>query len=199
MKRGPRPGVLILAGGMGSRCGDRDKGWLEIRGEALIQRRLCELSSSAWTCGISANRNLERYRALGAPVFVDATPGFSGPLAGVEAALSKRFGNPVISVPVDAPRVSIAVLRRLLDASEGGSRAAFACDADGVQPLVAVWPASALPALVAAQRSENRSVRGLQQRLMAVRVDFPFDRFGNVNTLAELEMLACESMDVATC
>ncbi len=194
-----RPGLLILAGGKGTRCGNRDKGWLEIGSEALIVRRLRELSGNYWPIAISANRTLDRYRALGVPVFADTTPEFLGPLAAVSAALNVQFGDPLLTIPVDALHVSSAVLMRLLDASEGGQRLAYARDANGEQPLVAVWPAGALARVDEALHERALSVRALQQRLRAVPVDFPRDRFGNINTLADLDIAERESTGVATC
>ncbi|MEO6065032.1 MAG: NTP transferase domain-containing protein [Lysobacterales bacterium] len=194
-----RPGVLILSGGQGTRCGNRDKGWLEIRGEALVVRRLRELSGNCWPLAISANRTFDRYCALGVPVFADTTPEFPGPLAAVSAALNAQFGNPLLTVPVDALTVSSAVLMRLLDASEGGQRPAYACDANGMQPLVAVWPANALARVDEALHERALSVRALQRRLRAVPVDFPGDRFGNINTQADLDTAERDSIRVAAC
>jgi len=182
-----RPGVLILAGGVGSRCGNRDKGWLEFEGEALVVRRIRECSNANWDLAISANRSLELYRSLGFPVIEDPTPEFAGPLAAVSAALSASFGSPLITVPVDAVRLSGDVLLKLLEASNGGERLVFAWDADGAQPLVAVWPASARAAVDEALHGGNHSVRALQRQLSAVAVEFPQNRFGNLNSLAEIK------------
>ncbi len=187
MKSGPWPCVLILAGGKGSRCGGRDKGWLELDGEALIVRRLRELSTGNWSLAISANRTLDRYRELGVTVVTDATDDFAGPLAAIAAALKQHFGAPIVSIPVDAFGVSASTLSTLIDASDGGCKPVYACDDDGVQPLVAVWPASTQSAVAAALRSADRSVRALQHCLAATAVEFPGARFGNINTLADLE------------
>lgn len=184
-----QPGVLILAGGRGRRCGGLDKGWIEIGGEALVVRRMRQLSGSGWPIGVSANRSLLRYRSLGIPVFVDRHPGFAGPLAAISAALHEGFGVPLISVPVDVPDIPCAVLRRLLDASESGTRAAYACDAAGAQPLVAVWPRASLEIVDQALRTGQRAVHAVHARLAAVAVEFPDVRLNNINSTADLEAL----------
>lgn len=183
-----RPCVLILAGGRGSRCGGRDKGWLELGNEALVVRRLRELAGGNWSLAVSANRNLVRYRALGVPVVVDASAEFAGPLAAIAAALGDGLGEPLATVPVDARGVSAAALSRLIEASEDGSRAVYACDADGPQPLVAVWPLRSRSAVEAALLSADRSVHALQRRLSAIEVECPHERFGNINSMVDLEI-----------
>jgi len=194
-----RPGVLILAGGRGRRCGGLDKGWIEIHGEALVARRIRQLSGCDWPIAISANRTLVRYRSLGVPVFVDRHPGFAGPLAAISAALHEDFGNPLISVPVDTPDITCALLRRLLDASELGTRAAYACDAARAQPLVAVWPRASLEIVDAALRSEQRAVHSVHSQLGSVAVEFPEDRFTNLNSSADIEALRHRNRGGVTC
>lgn len=198
MNTGLRPGILILAGGRGSRCDDLDKGWLEIGNVALVELRIRQLAGT-WPIAISANRTLARYRSLGLPVFVDEVPDFCGPLAAISAALTAQFGHPLITVPVDAPRVPMSALRQMLDASAGGRRVVYACDADGTQPLIAVWPADSVGAVVQALQAGSLSVRALQHRLRAVPVEFPLIRFGNINTLADLDSAERETFGVGRC
>ena len=197
--RGLQPGVLILAGGQGRRCGGFDKGWIEIGGEALVVRRLRELSGNYWPIAISANRTLDRYRSLGVPVFVDREPGFAGPLAAISTALHEGFGCPLVSVPVDAMVIPGDVLHALLDASESGTRAAYACDLDGAQPLVAVWPRDSLGIVDSALHSGQRAVHAVQSRLRAIAVDFPATRFGNFNSMVDIEAPRRADRGAATC
>ncbi len=175
-----------MAGGEGRRCAGRDKGWMEFRGEALVVRRIRELDGQPWSLAISANRTLERYRDLGFPVFTDHSPDFPGPLAGIESALRAGFGDPLLTVPVDARDVPAAALCQLLEATDGGRVAAYAVDADGIQPLFAAWPAATLADVAAALKSPDASVRELQRRLRAVPVPLPLHRLGNINLPADL-------------
>lgn len=186
---GTQPAVLILAGGMGRRCGGVDKGWIEINGEALVTRRMRQLSGGHWPIAISANRSLDRYRSLGVAVFVDRHPGFAGPLAAISAAMHGAFGDPLISVPVDIPDVPLRLLQRLLDASFHGTRATYARDAGGAQPLVAVWPRTSLGIVDTALHSGQRAVHAVQSRLAALAVEFPEIRLGNLNCAADIEAL----------
>lgn len=180
-----RPCVLILAGGEGRRVGHRDKGWIHFENEALVLRQLRRLSREAWDIAISANRTLDRYRALGIRIVEDAVPGFPGPLAAVSAGMHADLGSPLITVPVDAPHIEAADLSRLLAVSSAGERCTYAVDAEGRQPACAVWPRQFLGAIDAALHSDRRSLHGLQDEVGAIAVDFPKRRFGNLNALDE--------------
>src|SRR5581483_1360528 len=86
-----RPGVtgVVLAGGRGTRMGGADKGLVELHGRPLAAHALDRLRPQVDALLISANRNHDRYAALGAPVIADASSTFDGPLAGMLAALSR--------------------------------------------------------------------------------------------------------------
>ena len=93
---GPGPAVtaagditgLVLAGGRGSRMGGIDKGLQLFRGVPLAQHALRRLGAQAGTTAINANRNIDRYEAMGAPVWPDALPpGTAGGLSGGPGAL----------------------------------------------------------------------------------------------------------------
>jgi len=103
-------GVVILAGGEGKRMGGQDKGWCQYNGQPFIEKVLQQLTQQAEQLNcpvqivISANRNLEKYCALGYPVISDLREGFNGPLAGIEAALTYGQEHNIqqwISCPVD--------------------------------------------------------------------------------------------------
>ncbi len=186
---GPRvPGALILAGGAGRRLGGVDKGWVQIRGEPLVMRSIRQLAECGWPIAVSANRHLSRYRSLGLRVVEDFHANLPGPLAAISAALRAGFGNPLLTRPVDALEVPAAVYAALLEASTSGARPAYAADAEGDQPLVALWPADALCNVEAALQAGRNSVRALQRDLGAVRVEFDDLVFGNINSPADLEL-----------
>lgn len=93
----------ILAGGAGTRFGGRDKGLIEFRGRALIEWTLDALRPQAAEILVSANRNRERYRALGVVVVTDAGSGaFEGPLAGMVQLLAAAQHQWLLCVPCDA-------------------------------------------------------------------------------------------------
>ena len=59
---------VILAGGEGRRMGGQDKGWITLRDKPLVEWVLERLQPQVETVIISANRNLDRYRALSVTV-----------------------------------------------------------------------------------------------------------------------------------
>jgi len=125
---------LILAGGAGRRMGGADKGWLDWHGRPLIS---WVIESVAPQCGqivISANRNIEAYRALGFPVVSDLRADFCGPLAGIEAGLHAAHSNDVLVVPCDGPSLPADLAARLL-AARGNAAAATATLAGRLNPL----------------------------------------------------------------
>ena len=56
---------LILAGGRGERMGGADKGWVIVDGRPLIVSVVERFAPQVGHLLISANRNIERYAALG--------------------------------------------------------------------------------------------------------------------------------------
>jgi molybdopterin-guanine dinucleotide biosynthesis protein A len=94
---------LILAGGRGSRMGGVDKGLQSHRGTTLVQHTLERLRPQVGSVMINANRNLDVYATLGAPVRPDALADFPGPLAGMLAGLEHCDTAWLATVPCAAP------------------------------------------------------------------------------------------------
>lgn len=116
-------GVLILAGGEGRRMGGQDKGWCVQNNKTFIETTLQQIQrqtamlDQAVTIVISANRNLPDYLSLGHPVFSDIRPGYCGPLAGIEAAMSESSLSHInrwITWPVDSLNVPDDYLLNML-------------------------------------------------------------------------------------
>jgi molybdopterin-guanine dinucleotide biosynthesis protein A len=77
---------VILAGGRSSRMGE-DKGLIDINGQPLFEHIAQRLRPQVGNILISCNRNSERY-GRNFQTVPDIKPDFSGPLAGMLAALS---------------------------------------------------------------------------------------------------------------
>jgi molybdopterin-guanine dinucleotide biosynthesis protein A len=107
---------IVLAGGQARRMGGIDKGLLPYRGHPLAYYALNAIKTITGTLLISANRNQARYAAFGYPVVSDCTPDFSGPLAGLLAAMKSADTPYVLAIPCDCPFVSAELLTRLRDA-----------------------------------------------------------------------------------
>jgi molybdenum cofactor guanylyltransferase len=176
----------ILAGGAGRRAGGRDKGWIEVEGRPAIERLVERFAAEAAEVVISANRNLERYRALGVRVVEDAAPGFPGPLAGVVALLQATRTRWLLTVPVDVETLPADLLSRIgavLVREEIGREAdaLLIVDDDGPQPMFAAYPAGLDEAARRAFAAGERSVIAWQASLASRSLQLPGQRLGNRN------------------
>lgn len=94
---------IILAGGQGQRFGGADKGLLLLGGKPLAVHVAERLTPQVDNLIISANRNLDRYQALGYRVITDERGPYLGPLAGIAAALAATATELALVVPCDTP------------------------------------------------------------------------------------------------
>jgi len=180
---------LVLAGGKGDRVGGADKGWLAYRGEPLIRHTSQRLQPQVAGILISANRNLERYRALGYPVVVDDPRfgQFAGPLAGICAAFRVATTDWLAVVPCDAPWLASDLVRRLA-AQAPGTRAAVACVEGRMQPAFCLVHRDHAASLDAFLASGGRKVARWLRAIDAVTVDFEDAApFANLNHPADFE------------
>lgn len=109
---------LLLAGGRGSRMGGVDKGLQPHAGTTLASHALDRLRPQVGRLIINANRNIERYAAMGAPVWPDAVADFAGPLAGLQAGLAHCETPYLVTVPCDSPLFPDDLVERLASAIE---------------------------------------------------------------------------------
>ncbi|MFA5941693.1 MAG: molybdenum cofactor guanylyltransferase MobA [Sinimarinibacterium sp.] len=184
---------VVLAGGRGLRMNGRDKGLIERDGRTLAERQLEHLRRQTGALIISANRNLDRYRAMGVPVVADAQSDghgpFAGPLAGMLSALRAAHTPWIACLPCDTLGTPADLVRRLLDgATAAGARAAYAVDAHSPQYAVCLLHVDLADALDATLRTNQRAVHAFLSAQHAVAVDFADCAFENLNTP---EMLAC--------
>lgn len=91
----------------------------------------------------------------------------------------------LFTLPVDVVEVDDGVLAGLVRSC--GPDGAVARDADGLQPLVALWRVAPLRREAAAALEAGRlAVRDLQARLDMATLELGGVRFGNLNTPEEL-------------
>ncbi len=180
---------LILAGGRAARMGGVDKGLVALRDRTLVERVLERLRPQVSAIVISANRNIDRYRALGYPVVLDADDGlepFPGPLAGILAGL-RAAPTPWLAVaPCDAPFLPANLVAHLADAL-AGSRAAVAYVGDTIEPMFCLLHADLADDLAASLAHGERRAEVWLRGAGAVPAVFPLaENFANLNTLQEL-------------
>jgi molybdopterin-guanine dinucleotide biosynthesis protein A len=172
---------VVLAGGAGTRMGGADKGWVAWRGRPLVEHVVERLRPQVGAVLISANRNLERYRALGCEVVEDDAAqfgAFPGPLAGILSGLEAARARWAAFVPCDAPCLPADLVARL--AREGGGAPAVARCGTRVQPVFCLLPASLAGELRSAMQGGERRPERFLASCGAVEVSFE-DETGFVN------------------
>lgn len=165
----------VLAGGRSSRFGS-DKALAELHGRTLLSRAVDALS------GWCEHVVVVGRETAPAPTLPDWPHSDMGPLGGLAAALHHAVDEgyeAVLSCGVDSADLPEELLRLLSPAP--------ACLAG--QPVIGLWPASALPALVAILKSdEKHSMYHFAEAIGARRVTLAADP-ANINTPADLAAL----------
>lgn len=191
---GPVAGVVI-AGGRSVRFGG-EKAAALLGGVPLVIRAVRRLQASCPVVAVNARAGTEAEalaRRHGLAVLHDSPGDADGPLAGVRAALvwAQELGARAIAVsPCDAPLLPEDLFVRLI--AEAGPGPAMAETADGLQPLTAVWPVCALPAVADALKDgAHPPTWRVLDSLGARRVRFePPEAFANLNTREDLARAA---------
>jgi molybdopterin molybdotransferase len=184
---------LILAGGRGTRMGHVDKGLQPFRGKPMASHVLERLAPQVASVAINANQNLDTWAGFGVPVWADDTPGFAGPLAGLEAGMRRASGPYLLTAPCDSPFLPHDLAERLFEAMqrEGADLAFAATQEPGMlrqpHPVFCLVKTKLLPVLSAYLAAGGRKMDGWYRDLKAVEVLFDdADAFRNINTLDEL-------------
>ena len=186
---------LLLAGGRGSRMGGVDKGLQPYGSTTLAAHALQRLAPQVGPLMINANRHLDIYTAMGAPVCTDVLPDYAGPLAGFLAGLERCTTPWLVTVPCDTPLFPADLVERLAAAlTAADAEIAMAATAeDGVpqvQPVFCLMNVAVKPSLAAFTASGQRKIDRwtAMHRCVEVRFDDPL-AFFNANTPGELQQL----------
>jgi molybdopterin-guanine dinucleotide biosynthesis protein A len=180
---------IVLAGGLGRRMGGVDKGLVEIDGTPMVARVLARLAPQVGPLVVNANRNADRYAALGVPVVADSVGGYAGPLAGLHAGLSRATTPFAVTVPCDSPFLPPDLVARLAAGLEGaGAQLAVARTFDQPHPVFALVRRDVLPHLSAFLDAGGRKIDAWYATLAVSEVAFDdcADAFRNINTRDEL-------------
>lgn len=178
---------VVLCGGGGRRLGGADKPLLEDGTDTLLAGVLARMGATIPHWILSANRNLERYRAFGHPVVTDRVPD-GGPLAGIDAAAQIARSRWLYVLAGDAPAPDAALPGQLLRAS-AEAPAAFALGPGGPSPLPLLVRRDQALGLAANLASGLRRVGDWLESLGAIVVPVRAseDNWINVNTPADLD------------
>lgn len=164
--------AAILAGGRGTRLGGADKGLEVLAGRPLITAISAALTRQCGALLVNANRNIERYRALGFTVVTDADEEFRGPLAGMLSVLRSAQTRYVLCVPCDAPLLPPDLAARLWRALRAqGASASVARNADGLQPVYVLLDTAVAENLAQALQRGTRKVADWLRAIGAAEAD----------------------------
>jgi len=197
-----REGLMgaVLVGGQSRRMGI-DKSRLVVGGRSVLAglyELLSERLGEAWIIG---QRPDAEGLSVSARWHLDLEAG-QGPLGGVATALRIAGGDPARGVCVvgcDMPALGGEVLDMLLSSRNRTAPATVLVNPNtgGVEPLAAIYEASALASIEQALAAERRGVRDWLAEAGATHVDVPSAlaaQLVNVNTPEELQQI-CTQME----
>lgn len=148
----------------------RDKAQLSFAGQTLLEHAVSKLESAGFNPGIAGSRAATH--AFTPDNFIE-----SGPLGGIEAALSSLAGEPgqpVLFIPVDLPLLPADFLRALYDRAAATRALATIPFAQGrPQPLCAAYHSSLAPGIRAALAGGDRKVMRVMRALAGSALDCP--------------------------
>ncbi len=181
--------VAIIAGGKSRRFG-RPKYQAQIAGRRLIDFALdVALQLSPEVLIVSGLESIKN--AFDLPVFDDEFPN-CGPLGGIHAALKRMRTKWLAVLPVDMPLLKAEIYHELLK-HRGGKGPVVAKTSKGVEPMVSLWPRSALDVIEHALQTKQFKIHDVLDSLAATEVPFPPDEsihFFNVNFESDLRLIA---------
>lgn len=156
--------VIILAGGRARRMGGIAKPLLEVGGATLLERTVDAVRAAGCAEIVVAG---PRYDGVGGVRWVREDPPFTGPVAGLAAALPLVGADWAVVLPADLVAPSDAV--GMLTPAAGAADGAVLVDEDGrEQWLTGVYRVEALRRSVAAHHEE---VDGLSARRLLATLD----------------------------
>ena len=196
------PGVL-LAGGLARRMGGGDKPMRRIGGRTILERVIARLKPQCGELILSANGDPARFSEYGLPVIADTVKAFSGPLAGILAALDWAAMNRpdasfILSTAADCPFLPRDLVARLASArAEHNAEIVVAASGGQSHHVIALWSVALREALrhTLTKESDHGVGRWTQRHRLAT-VSWPttpLDPFFNANTpddIAEADRLA---------
>ncbi len=165
--------------------GGEDKGLIAISGRQMISYVVAALAPQVSDVIINANRNTERYAALGYRVVGDTVAGYFGPLAGMASAMQVAETPFIVTAPCDSPFVPTDLTQRLYDGLlADDAQISVAHDGDRMQPVFTLLRTDLLDSMLAYLDAGDRKIDRWFAQHRCVTVDFSDQpaTFLNVNT-----------------
>jgi molybdopterin-guanine dinucleotide biosynthesis protein A len=167
-----------------------DKGLIELLRRPLVAWTAERLYGHAAEVLINANRNLQRYAAIGHTVVADYLPDRPGPLAGLLAAARTAQQEWLLCVPCDVPFLPLDLVMQLHDhAISSRVRLARASDETGTHFAVMLAHRELMPDLDQFVHTGGRQVQAWQARHACETIFFGNDPYAflNINTADDLK------------
>ena len=181
---------VVLAGGRATRMGGADKGLQLLNGKPLWRHVAEALQPQVGQLVISANRNLDRWRAGGFPVYSDSMDNFPGPLAGMLSVMQQVESEWFLFCPCDTPFIPSSLAQRFTQ-QRASSPVVWAHDGERDHPAISLVHRSLIPALESYLAAGERRVMVFMRQAGGHPVDFSDVKaaFINVNTLDDLHSM----------
>lgn len=182
--------------------GGEDKGLIMLNGRTMVEHVVSRLRPQVGNLLISANRNQERYAALGFTVVPDLLADYQGPLAGMAAALQAATTPYVVTVPCDSPLIGNDVVARLRQALvRDHADVSVAYDGSRTHPVFLFLKRSLLPSLIDFLDAGERKIDRWFARHRVAQANFQDcpETFANVNDPDEHRALEARMREQATC
>ena len=189
---------MILAGGLNTRMGGRNKAFLRVNGKTILSRLLGRLKPVFHEI-VLVTREPDLYVEQAVKVVRDIYPARSS-LTGIHAGLSQASADYAFVVPCDAPFLQATMIQLLLDELEPALDVVVPFFDGHYQPLCAIYSKRCITAIEAQFDSDDYKIIHLFDQ-MAVRTvtseklkiaDPAMLSFFNVNTPAALD--ACKDL-----
>ena len=178
---------LVMAGGMSRRMG-QDKTQILIAGVSLTRLAVDKLSNLCERVVISGRK--DDHQDFTEIVIEDLVQGL-GPMGGLYSVMMACPSDRYLVLAPDIPLVSVHLLDLLLKQECDGIVVPRGPDGS-VEPLVAVYPRTALPMIREMLESGNRALHKLIERYPSCYLDYtahqiPENTFLNLNSPADLK------------
>lgn len=184
---------LILCGGAARRAGGVDKGLLVEKAHCkpLIERQIKFLKPQVNDLMISANRNINIFKAYGYPVYTDNTESnFEGPLQGVLTGLKNCKTDWLYVQPIDTPNLPVDAVAQLCQKMTTlNSQVYYLSSNERAHYLHLLIHASCYKSLELFVTRNDKRVRGYLETVGALKIDLGWREaiFKNLNRLDEFE------------
>jgi molybdopterin-guanine dinucleotide biosynthesis protein A len=189
---------MILAGGLNTRMAGRNKAFLEVGGQSILNRLLKSLQ----TCFeeiVLVTRQPELYTDYPVRVVEDIYP-YRSSLTGIHAGLVNAEAYYTFVVPCDTPFLQPDLIRLLLDQIDPSVDIVVPYLGNHFEPLCSIYSKRCLPAIESQLDQEDYKIINIFDRMRTKRVsgqeikqaDPKMLSFYNVNTPAAYE--ACRNL-----